>query len=71
MRDAGGLVKVIDLGLARFNNPEGAGGITQAGRVLGSVDYMPPEQAFHPTSVDHRADIYSLGATFHFLLLGR
>jgi serine/threonine protein kinase len=71
LRDAAGLVKVTDLGLARFNNPEGTGGITQAGRVLGTVDYMPPEQAFDPTSIDHRADIYSLGATLHFLLLGR
>ncbi len=72
LRDADGLVKVADLGLARFNNLEGAGGgITQAGRILGTVDYMPPEQAIDSAGVDHRADIYSLGATLHYLLLGR
>jgi serine/threonine protein kinase len=76
LRDAAGLIKVADLGLARFTSlgdagGSAAGGITQAGRILGTVDYMPPEQAFDPTSIDQRADIYSLGATLHFLLLGQ
>lgn len=70
LRDGAGLVKVTDLGLARFNNLEG-GGITQAGRILGTVDYMSPEQAMDSAGVDHRADIYSLGATLHFFLLGQ
>src|SRR5262249_29539063 len=75
--DAEGLVKVADLGLARFasfGNAEGAGapgGITQAGRILGTVDYMSPEQAIDSAGVDHRADIYSLAATLHYLLIGR
>jgi serine/threonine protein kinase len=76
LRDAAGTVKITDLGLARFNkqgtaeNPE-AGSITQAGSILGTVDYMPPEQAMGSAGIDHRADIYSLGATLHFLLTGR
>jgi serine/threonine protein kinase/DNA-binding response OmpR family regulator len=76
LRDRSGTVKVTDLGLARFNkqavggSPE-AGSITQAGSILGTVDYMPPEQAMGSPNIDHRADIYSLGATLHFLLLGR
>jgi serine/threonine protein kinase len=74
LRDAAGAVKVTDLGLARFASDAAAasdGAITQAGSILGTVDYMPPEQAMDSTDIDHRADIYSLGATLHFLLLGR
>jgi serine/threonine protein kinase len=74
LRDAAGVVKVTDLGLARFNSvggEPGAGGITQAGGIVGTVDYMSPEQAVDSTSIDHRSDIYSLGATLHFLLTGQ
>jgi serine/threonine protein kinase len=74
LRDSAGTVKVTDLGLARLANAAGstgAGSITQAGSILGTVDYMPPEQAMDSTEIDHRSDIYSLGATLHFLLLGR
>jgi serine/threonine protein kinase len=74
LRDTTGTVKVTDLGLARLSkvaSVEAAGAITQAGSILGTVDYMPPEQAMGTTEIDHRADIYSLGATFHFLLLKR
>jgi serine/threonine protein kinase/CheY-like chemotaxis protein len=75
LRDRSGAVKVADLGLARFSkqgahSPD-AGSITQAGSILGTVDYMPPEQAMGSADIDHRADIYSLGATLHFLLTGR
>jgi serine/threonine protein kinase len=72
--DAAGTVKITDLGLARFasaGGSEAAGSITKAGSILGTVDYMPPEQAIDATEIDHRADIYSLGATLHFLLLNR
>ncbi len=71
LRDPDGTVKVTDLGLARFSSAAGALGnnaLTQAGGVLGSVDYMPPEQALDATTIDHRADIYILGATLYFLL---
>jgi two-component system chemotaxis response regulator CheY len=70
------VVKVADLGLARFNDtverpPEEMGALTQAGTIMGTVDFMPPEQALGLMNIDHRADIYSLGCTLHFLLIGR
>jgi serine/threonine protein kinase len=71
LRDAEGIVKVTDLGLARTGR--GAlvnNSLTQAGGVLGTVDYMPPEQALDSTNLDHRSDIYSLGATLYYLLIG-
>jgi serine/threonine protein kinase len=76
LRDVSGVVKVADLGLARFNDQFGATekektALTQAGTIMGTVDFMPPEQAMGLTNIDHRADIYSLGCTLHFLLLGR
>ncbi|MFO0821776.1 MAG: response regulator [Gemmataceae bacterium] len=74
LRDTNGLVKVTDLGLARLNSGDReasvARGLTQTGWILGTVDYMAPEQAVDSTSADRRADIYSLGATLHFLLTG-
>jgi serine/threonine protein kinase len=76
LRDASGVVKVADLGLARFNDtlgrpPDEMGALTQAGTIMGTVDFMAPEQALGLTNIDHRADIYSLGCTLHFLLIGR
>jgi serine/threonine protein kinase len=76
LQDVSGVVKVADLGLARLNDSlgreaEGTGSITQAGTVVGTVDYMPPEQAEDSTAIDHRADTYSLGCTLYFLLTGK
>lgn len=70
--DRSGLVKVTDLGLARLNSAAtaGAGGLTQAGGILGTVDYMAPEQAVDSAAIDARADIYGLGCTLYFLLTG-
>lgn len=75
MLDWSGTVKLLDLGLARFfrgqENLQSSGvGIGDGGKaVLGTADYLAPEQAKH-TNVDVRADIYSLGAVAYFLLTG-
>jgi serine/threonine protein kinase/DNA-binding response OmpR family regulator len=76
MRDSSGVVKVADLGLARFSEHvdsagKAASALTQAGTIMGTVDFMSPEQAMGATDIDHRTDIYSLGCTLHYLLLGR
>lgn len=72
----GGTVKVLDMGLARLvtDAPVGsdaATGITRSGMLIGTAEYMAPEQAINVKQVDQRADIYALGATLHFLLLAR
>ena len=61
--------KVTDLGLARMGNQPGGTELTAAGSVLGTPGFMPPEQAFGE-AVDHRADIYALGATLYQVLTG-
>src|SRR5205085_1418093 len=62
----------VDFGLARFG-AEGnlAGRLTQMGNLVGTVDYVAPEQAMDARSVDGRADIYSLGCTLFYLLTGQ
>lgn len=72
LRDVSGCVKVVDLGLARISEWEGAKGseLTQLGSVAGTVDFMSPEQAENPLGVDSRSDIYSLGCTLFYLLTG-
>jgi serine/threonine protein kinase len=69
--DRGGTVKVLDLGLARFFYDE-EDLLTKKfdENVLGTADYLAPEQALDSHSVDIRGDIYSLGGTFYFCLTG-
>ena len=64
-------VKVLDLGLALFTEEEGPS-LTLANdeNVLGTADYLAPEQALDSHGVDSRADIYGLGCTLYFLLTG-
>src|SRR5215471_5678198 len=69
--DRSGTMKVLDMGLARFFHDE-EDILTKKydESVLGTADYLAPEQALDSHSVDIRADIYSLGATFYFCLTG-
>jgi Tfp pilus assembly protein PilF len=75
-----GRIKILDFGLARFAReaasdaaPEDAAdmGLTEPGMVIGTYDFMAPEQAYDPHTADIRADIYSLGCTLYFFLTGR
>src|SRR6266478_4330511 len=70
--DRNGIVKVLDMGLARFFHDE-EDVLTKKydENVLGTADYLAPEQAIDSHGVDIRADIYSLGVTFYFLLTGQ
>ncbi len=64
-------VKVLDLGLALFDQPQIAPGeLTSDGQLMGTLDYMAPEQGEDTHRVDIRADVYSLGATLFRLLTG-
>lgn len=69
--DPHGVVKLLDLGLARFADDNQASlTIAHDENVLGTADYLAPEQAVNSHRVDTRADIYSLGCTFYFALTG-
>jgi serine/threonine protein kinase/putative intracellular protease/amidase len=77
-----GQVKILDFGLARFRQgeesdatwadddvaPRAALSLTPSGMVLGTPDFIAPEQARNPRAADIRADIYSLGCTLYFML---
>jgi len=75
--DRQGVVKVVGFGLARIQggpllSEENQGvQLTVAGRVLGTREYMSPEQALSSATANHLSDIYSLGCTLHALLIGR
>ena len=80
--DRRGRTKVADFGLAKLVEGGSAGSdfeaiapadsstVTHSGKVLGTPQYMAPEQVAHPLEVDHRADIYSLGVVFYQMLTG-
>ncbi len=72
MRDKQGVVKILDMGLARSHNT--ADNLTERldkGAVVGTADFIAPEQALNQPNIDGRADIYSLGATLFALIIGK
>ncbi|MEZ0230759.1 MAG: protein kinase, partial [Planctomycetota bacterium] len=64
-----GTAKLLDLGLAKKVDREEESDLTQAGRAIGTPFYMAPEQALDG-QIDYRADLYALGATLYFMLVG-
>jgi len=79
--DRRGRVKVADFGLAKLvgagNEPMADGGaatgspeLTVSGKIMGTPNYMSPEQKENPEAVDNRADIYALGVVFYQMLTG-
>ena len=70
MVDKKGRVKIADFGIAKILSSEPAVNITETGGAVGTPHYMAPEQMEKPTTVDHRADIFSLGVVFYEMLTG-
>ncbi len=68
--DNHGVVKLLDMGLARIIDDTASLTIDNNENVLGTADYLSPEQALNSHSADARADIYGLGCTLYFLLTG-
>jgi len=73
MLDKHGVVRILDLGVALVNatNLSGEQAADKDEGILGTADYLAPEQATAGADVDIRADIYSLGVTLYFLLSGK
>ncbi len=71
-----GAVKILDLGLARLNDrsdeadAQARDELTQGGQVMGTLDYMAPEQALNTSRADAKSDVYSLGCTLYRILCG-
>ncbi len=65
------LLKISDLGLALFREDDYSLTMAYNERVLGTADYLAPEQAVNSHTVDHRADIYGLGCSLYYLLTGQ
>ncbi len=65
------VVKILDFGLAKATSEKLAdGGLTKSGQMMGTPDYIAPEQTLDAQKADIRADIYSLGCTLYYLLAG-
>jgi len=66
-----GQVKILDFGIAQLAGEASGDGLTAEGSMMGTPDYMAPEQARDARSADIRADVYSLGCTLYALLTGQ
>jgi serine/threonine-protein kinase len=64
-------VKILDFGISKFLEAPPESGQTQRGVILGTPEFMAPEQIHSPEEVDHRADIYALGTILHHMLTGQ
>ncbi len=76
--DKQGTVKILDMGIARIQEHakpalpiDEEAALTETGNLVGTVDFMSPEQALDSRQADALSDLYALGGTFHFLLTGR
>lgn len=65
-----GLIKILDLGLARPADSDTPSELTESGQCVGTPDYMAPEQWTNIRDIDGRTDLYALGCTFYQLLAG-
>ncbi|MGD0523547.1 MAG: serine/threonine-protein kinase [Polyangiaceae bacterium] len=70
LTDEGEVVKILDFGIAKVTSP-GAGSGTLAGQILGTPQYMSPEQVRGATTIDHRSDLWSLAVVTYQCLLGQ
>lgn len=68
--DREGVIKILDMGLAKITSNTRSLTIEHNEKVLGTADYLAPEQALDSSKVDFKADLYSLGCTMYFVLTG-
>ncbi|MGI9517176.1 MAG: serine/threonine protein kinase, partial [Pirellulaceae bacterium] len=66
-----GTLKILDLGLALFQEEDTSLTVMHNERVLGTADYLSPEQAVDSHNIDHRSDIYSTGCSLYYMLTGK
>jgi serine/threonine protein kinase len=70
MRDSRGLVKLMDFGIAKDERDKSSGGLTNTGQVMGTPEYMSPEQC-RGEKIDFRSDIYALGVVLYEIFTGQ
>ena len=66
-----GVLKILDFGLAVLRDKKEQPNKPESSQIIGTVEFMSPEQINEPNKVDHRSDLYSLGASIFYLLTGR